>query len=390
MPPRYAYWTILAGGLPTAFRAAEREDLMPTFRRLLEKHPDAAMKWFARGTLWDSQEDAQRDTPPPARPDASKPRGRNWRPGGEHRDPRQPFIDAKKARNLDRRKVRFERRQRADERPAPPSFGEGETPRRPDNRPPWRKPAGDGARPESRSDRPARDDRAPVPRGDGWKAKPRGDWKPKGDTDWKAKPRGDWKPKADGDWKPRADADRAPKPRGDWKPKGGADWKAKPRGDWKPKGDGDWKPRADADRAPKPRGEWKPKGDAGWKAKPRGDWKPKADGDRAPKPRSDWKPKGGADWKAKPRGDWKPKGPKSGGWSPDRSRDGGSPGSNASRPTGSGPGGQAPRGPQQPRGGAFDRAPFRGDTKAKPAAGPRRPAVRTDRRDGPGGDRRRR
>ena len=49
MPPRYVYWTIIAGGLPTAFRAAERDDLMPTFKRIREKHPDAEMKYFARG-----------------------------------------------------------------------------------------------------------------------------------------------------------------------------------------------------------------------------------------------------------------------------------------------------------------------------------------------------
>ena len=34
MPPRFAYWTILVGGLPTAFRAAEREEIEPTFKRL--------------------------------------------------------------------------------------------------------------------------------------------------------------------------------------------------------------------------------------------------------------------------------------------------------------------------------------------------------------------
>ena len=39
MPPRYAYWTIIAGGLPTAFRAADREELLPTFQRIKEKHP---------------------------------------------------------------------------------------------------------------------------------------------------------------------------------------------------------------------------------------------------------------------------------------------------------------------------------------------------------------
>ncbi|MGZ4810078.1 MAG: hypothetical protein ACXV7D_12200, partial [Thermoanaerobaculia bacterium] len=59
MPPRYAYWTIIAGGLPTAFRAAERDDLLPTFQRIKDKHPDAQMKWFARGKLWDSPEAAQ-------------------------------------------------------------------------------------------------------------------------------------------------------------------------------------------------------------------------------------------------------------------------------------------------------------------------------------------
>src|SRR5688572_33265465 len=100
---------------------------MPTFQRLREKHPDAEMKWFARGKLWNSPEDARatRDDRGPARSRGLKAdggqeagRGRDWRPGGSHRDPRQPFIDAKKARNVDRRKERFERRQRpsTDER----------------------------------------------------------------------------------------------------------------------------------------------------------------------------------------------------------------------------------------------------------------------------------
>ena len=44
MPPRYAYWTIIAGDLPTAFRAADRDELLPTFQRIKEKHPDAQMK----------------------------------------------------------------------------------------------------------------------------------------------------------------------------------------------------------------------------------------------------------------------------------------------------------------------------------------------------------
>ena len=60
MTPRHTYWTILIGTAPTAFRAADRADLLPTFERVREKQPDAVLKWFARGRLWDSPE-AQRD-----------------------------------------------------------------------------------------------------------------------------------------------------------------------------------------------------------------------------------------------------------------------------------------------------------------------------------------
>jgi hypothetical protein len=118
MPPRYAYWTIIAGGLPTAFRTTERDELLPTFRRIKEKHPDAELKYFARGKLWASPEEARLAAE--ARRTASRhrhtstgdaARGRNWRPGGEHRDPRQKFKDAKKAGNLARRQRRFNRRE---------------------------------------------------------------------------------------------------------------------------------------------------------------------------------------------------------------------------------------------------------------------------------------
>jgi len=111
MPPRYAYWTILAGGLPTAFRSADRDELLPTFQRLREKHPDAQMKWFARGRLWDSPEQARQESERRRDPAArGERRTGDWRPGGTHRDPRQKFKDAKKARNIDRRHSRFERK----------------------------------------------------------------------------------------------------------------------------------------------------------------------------------------------------------------------------------------------------------------------------------------
>jgi len=105
MPPRFSYWTIPAGGLPTSFRAAEREDLLPTLRRLQERHPDAEMKWFQRGKLWSSPEEAQSAFQKPA-----EQRPRDWRPGGEHRDPREPFKKQKRERNQARRQQRFDRK----------------------------------------------------------------------------------------------------------------------------------------------------------------------------------------------------------------------------------------------------------------------------------------
>jgi hypothetical protein len=154
MPPRYAYWTILAGGLPTSFRAAEREDLLPTLHRLKQQHPDAEMRWFARGKLWSSPEAAR------ARPPVSAPRGRDWRPGGEHKDPRARYQVAKQQRNQSGRARRFQRKHGEvvnapdpeGRRPRPiPSAGTARTPGRPagaNRRPPSTKP-GANRRPPS-------------------------------------------------------------------------------------------------------------------------------------------------------------------------------------------------------------------------------------------------
>jgi len=124
MPPRFAYWTILAGGLPTAFRAAEREDLLPTFKRIQEKHPDAEMKWFARGRLWASPDEAREQA---ARGKPRERRDRNWRPGGDHRDPREEHKAAARARNQAGRRERFERKHRAvaRDRTSAPTTGNG-------------------------------------------------------------------------------------------------------------------------------------------------------------------------------------------------------------------------------------------------------------------------
>jgi hypothetical protein len=105
VPPRFAYWTILIDGQPTAFRAADVEDLRPTFNRLKERHPSAELKWFQNGKLWASRLEA-REASTAARRAAqrkpraadSPPRDRKWRPGGSHRDPRQKYKDARKAK----------------------------------------------------------------------------------------------------------------------------------------------------------------------------------------------------------------------------------------------------------------------------------------------------
>jgi len=94
MPPRYHYWTIILEGKPTAFRAHEQEELIPTLRQLQARHPDAVMKWFARGRLWESQEQERADALArrrPKTPGTLARRSREWRPGGEHKDPRDRF-----------------------------------------------------------------------------------------------------------------------------------------------------------------------------------------------------------------------------------------------------------------------------------------------------------
>ena len=93
---RFLYWTIVLGTEPTSFRASEADELLPTLTQLRRKHPDASLRWFQRGRLWLSPDDAKAAL---AR-ERSDARGRpaTWRPGGKHVDPRQKYIDAKKAK----------------------------------------------------------------------------------------------------------------------------------------------------------------------------------------------------------------------------------------------------------------------------------------------------
>jgi hypothetical protein len=102
---RFTCWIIVTGESPTAFRAKERDDLLPTLKQLQRTQPDAVLKWFERGQLWDSQLAAQealrrrRETKPK--------RDREWRPGGKHADPRARYRLTR-----DQKRAKFKRRSR--------------------------------------------------------------------------------------------------------------------------------------------------------------------------------------------------------------------------------------------------------------------------------------
>src|SRR5688572_24615790 len=105
MPPRYTYWTIIVGGQPTAFRSATQEELLPTLKQLQTRQPDAVMRWFARGKLWDSPEAAADALRAERKGEGQERRGPKWRPGGTHEDPRERFKiprDEKRRRFKDR------------------------------------------------------------------------------------------------------------------------------------------------------------------------------------------------------------------------------------------------------------------------------------------------
>ena len=131
MPPRFAYWTILIDNAPTAFRARDPQELLPTLNQLKRTNKDVVMKWFARGRLWESQQDERDDfqrrkrAPRPQR--TREPRGRDWRPGGAHKDPRARFARKgrdkkghdKKGRNRNEERPEKERKERPPREPAP-------------------------------------------------------------------------------------------------------------------------------------------------------------------------------------------------------------------------------------------------------------------------------
>lgn len=114
MPPRYAYWTILIGDEPTAFRSGSQEDLLPTFNRLKEKQPSARMMWFQNGKLWESRLAAQEAMR--ARGEIGRSRDVRQRPALGERRPAAPVgrREWKGARPSERAPGARERREERD------------------------------------------------------------------------------------------------------------------------------------------------------------------------------------------------------------------------------------------------------------------------------------
>jgi hypothetical protein len=108
----HTFWVIIDGNTPTAFRAREREDLIPTFVQLQHSQPNVSLKWFEQNRLWSSPGEA-RDALKARREEKRRaPHRPDWRPGGAHKDPNKRFELTR-----DQKRARFKTRQR---RPAPP------------------------------------------------------------------------------------------------------------------------------------------------------------------------------------------------------------------------------------------------------------------------------
>jgi 23S rRNA pseudouridine2605 synthase len=267
MPPRFTYWTIVLDGVPTAFRSAKREDLLPTLKQLQGKNPSASLKWFARGRVWESPDEArgerERGGPhrrgpdgPHGEDDRGGGRGKGWRPGGEHRDPREKF-----------KKETFQARKRREKKAAAL--------------------ARQGGAPWPRQDKPPGRPREERPR-EGWKKPDR----PPGE-----RPREPWRRDRPPEWKPdrrRESAPREDRPREGWKkpdrPPGQRPrepWRRDRPPAWKPDHRREGQPREDRPRAreERPR-EDRPRHDRAREERPRED-RPRHD-----RPREGWKPAG--------------------------------------------------------------------------------------------------
>jgi hypothetical protein len=308
MPPRHTYWTILFGNQPTAFRSAEREELLPTFKQIQAKHPDAVMRWFARGRLWKSPEEARDtlDRPRYDRPrDDRGPRpesqGRSAKPAGDWRD--KPQGDRSRGpkpewQQRDPRAPRPEWRDkpRSDhppsDRPKAPAW-QSRAPKPPASAR-WPNKAGYGEASPPASPKSRRDEGGKPRSGEGgqWRDKPQGDRPPSDPRAprppaWQNRgPKPEWRDKPQGDRPKPAWQNRAPKP----------EWRDKPQGDRPPHDSRAPRPPAWQNRGPKPQWRDKPQGDRP-PDRPKPAWQ-----DRGPKPPGDRPPsqdpgKRGRDWR---------------------------------------------------------------------------------------------
>src|SRR4051812_11255130 len=231
MPPRYAYWTILIDDKPTAFRAREREELLPTFHQLQRKNTNVAVKWFARDRLWESQQDERDDFQRRKRaaaapfdraaPPAGEKRSGDWRPGGAHKDPRDRFKKKNRPERAWSDKDEFPSRDR--DKGGPPRGDRPWAAKPRTDRKPWQpKPEGAGARkpwndrpPEAADRGTQRSSHDRPPSGGGWSDRPP-----------KAADRGTHRssqnpPPSEGGWTPKPPTGQ----RADRKP-----WQGKPQG----------------------------------------------------------------------------------------------------------------------------------------------------------------
>lgn len=174
MAAPHSFWVIVDGTTPTAFRARQREDLVPTLKQLQRTQPAVVLRWFDRGQLWESPIAAREALKMQRR--LRSDRGPGWRPGGSHADPRERFKLTR-----DQKRARFKRRQFGK-----PANREGGEPGSWEARKPgsWeggkaggsgaRKPGGWGAR--KPGDRRARESGSPAGKPGSWGTRKPGSW----------------------------------------------------------------------------------------------------------------------------------------------------------------------------------------------------------------------
>jgi len=132
MAPKQFFWVILIGNTPTSFRAKSRDDLVPTLRQLQRTQAGVTLRWFERGRVWESPSAAE-GAAKLAATEARERRSKDWRPGGEHRDPKARFVLTR-----DQKRAKFKRREEQQPGQTPDGHPREEHPleeRRTDTRP---------------------------------------------------------------------------------------------------------------------------------------------------------------------------------------------------------------------------------------------------------------